>query len=87
MNWVKHEDLNTVFFLHKTASMRNRKNTILRLELEGKIIEDEDRIRWILHKHLRVAFGSKAVHRWSGRILFCPNQKEGWRDSRILAKP
>jgi len=37
-NRVKQKDLNTAFF-YKTTSMRNRKNTILRLESKRKSLK------------------------------------------------
>ena len=40
VNWVKIGELNTNFF-HKTVNMKNRKNAIIRLEAQEKIIEDE----------------------------------------------
>jgi len=67
MNWVKQGDLNTAFFC-KIANMWNRKNKILRLEAEGGIIEDEDRIRDAIYNHFKNVFGGKSASRWSGYV-------------------
>jgi len=70
-------DLNTTIF-HKTSSMRNKKNAILRLESQGKIIEDEEHIGLIIHDHFKNIFGPKADHRCHGHITDHQNQLRGW---------
>ena len=63
MNYVKQEDLNAAFF-YKSANMRKRKNKNLRLESQGKIIDDEESIRGIFQEHFKNLFGSKVVQCW-----------------------
>ena len=63
INWIREGYLNTAFF-HKSASARNKKNVILRLESQGEIIEDYDCIRSsLIHDHFKSIFVKKAEHR------------------------
>ena len=46
--------------------MRKRGNAVWKLESQGEIVEDIDRINQIIHDHFKKAFGSKNEQRWTG---------------------
>jgi len=69
VTWVKEGDLNTTFF-HKTASMRNRNNAILRLESQGEVI----------HDHFKGVFCYNNPQRWPGNIPGHQSQRRGWME-------
>ena len=80
VNWIKHGDLNTAFF-HKITNMRNRKNKILSLEIEGEAIKDEDRTKGAVHEHFKKLFGDKAAFRWLGQIPIGSDSERGSSDA------
>ena len=51
------------FFPHKIACMRYKKNVILRLQSQGKILEDKDQIKGIINEYFKNIFNFKVDQR------------------------
>ena len=65
------------FFFHKIACMRYKKNVILRLQSQGKIIEDKDQIKGIINEYFKNIFNFKVDQRWPGSTPDDLNQWKG----------
>ena len=60
----------------------------MKLESQGEIVKDIDRITRIIHDYFKKAFGSRNKLRWPGDISTKHNLTREWKDKMVdISKP